>query len=678
MTKIRVLIADDHPLFRKGVRNMLDAEDDMCVVGEAASGEEAVAQARTLKPDVVLMDIKMPGLDGVEATRILHGEMPHLGIVFCTMFEDDEFVFAGLTAGGRGYILKDADPEDMLQAVRAVAHGESILSPALAQKVSRRSAARPGEEPVRRSPLEDDLRERDLIGIVLSHRYRIESKIGAGGNVLVYRARDLVLGRDVAIRMLVDPSLGPEEYAYLLNEAQVAARLSHPNIVSVFDASMDQGVPFVVMEWIEGATLAQHPPATIDTALAIARQISVALEHAHAQGMPHFDLKPANVLLTPGGLVKLIDFGQTRGFSLQSNSVERSHEDALYQAPEVALGQESDLRADLYSLGAMLYEWTTGQAPFTGAEPAAVVALQVHMPVVPPRARNPHIPAALDRLIVRLLSKETGERPASAGEVLATLQALDPAAVEKARLQHELQTAREVQAGLLPRETPHITGWQFAASWRPAREVAGDYYDFIPLDEGRLGVVMADVSDKGMPAALFMALTRSVVRASAAQTRGPSECIALANRLLCADARGGMFVTLFYGLLQPATRDFSYVNAGHDPALWYRADRDDLVPLSRTGPALGIFPDEPFDQQAIRLAPGDWVLLYTDGLTDASDAGDNHFGIERVQRELLSHRHADLADLLPALEQAVAHFAGDTPAFDDIALLLLKCEDLAS
>jgi serine phosphatase RsbU (regulator of sigma subunit)/DNA-binding NarL/FixJ family response regulator len=675
MTKIRVLIADDHPLFRKGVRNMVEAEEDMCVVGEAATGEEAVAQARTLMPDVVLMDIKMPGLDGIEATRILHREMPNLGIIFCTMFEDDEFVFAGLTAGGCGYVLKDADPETILQAVRAVAQGQSLLSPAVTQKALK-FATLPGEGPVGRFPLGDGVTERDMIGTVLSHRYRIDSEVGVGAKVLVYHARDLILGRDVAIRTLIDPSLGPEEHARLLNEAQVVARLSHPNIVSVFDASMHQGVPFVVMEWIEGVTLAQDPPGTIEAALDIARQICDALEHAHAQGMTHRDLKPANVLLAPGGLVKLVEFGMFLGFSLQPGSGEESPEMTLYHAPEVVLGQEGDLRADLYSLGAMLYEWTTGQAPFTGGEPADVVALHVHMPVVPPRARNPHIPAALDQLIVRLLSKAPGDRPASAGEVLAALQALDPAAVEKARLQHELQTAREVQAGLLPLETPQITGWQFAACWRPAREVAGDYYDFIPLDQGRLGVVMADVSDKGMPAALFMALTRSVVRASAAQADGPSEGMVLANRLLCADARGGMFVTLFYGLLQPTTGTFSYANAGHNPPLWYRADQDDLLPLSPTGMALALMPDASFDQHAVRLGPGDWVLLYTDGLTDACDAAGNRFGKERMERLLLSHRHADAAELLATLEHAVERFAADMPAFDDIALLLLKHEGI--
>jgi NarL family two-component system response regulator LiaR len=162
MDKISILIADDHTLFRKGIRGMLEAEGDMVVVGEAATGNEALEQARKLMPDVILMDIKMPDLDGVEATRTLHREMPHIGIIFCTMFEDDGMIFAGLKAGGRGYILKDADPETMLRAIRAVAHGESLLSPAVAQKVLRQFAALPGEEPAGRDPLCDELTEREL------------------------------------------------------------------------------------------------------------------------------------------------------------------------------------------------------------------------------------------------------------------------------------------------------------------------------------------------------------------------------------------------------------------------------------------------------------------------------------------------------------------------------------
>ena len=165
MDPINVLIVDDHTLFRSGIRKMLEEEPDMCVVGEAATGRDALEQARRLVPDVILMDIKLPdpsgsgqALDGIEATRILHREMPHMGIIFCTVFEDDEFVFAGLQAGGRGYIVKDDDPETMLRAVRAVAHGESLLGPTIAQKVMRQFSALPGKQ----DPLVDELTPREV------------------------------------------------------------------------------------------------------------------------------------------------------------------------------------------------------------------------------------------------------------------------------------------------------------------------------------------------------------------------------------------------------------------------------------------------------------------------------------------------------------------------------------
>jgi len=137
MDEIRILIVDDHTLFRQGVRKMLEMENDFLVVGEASTGKEAFDQAIALMPDVILMDIKMPDMDGVEATRKLCRDMPHVKILFCTMYEDDEFVFAGLKAGGRGYIVKESNTDTMVRAIRAVANGEALLSPGIAEKVLR-------------------------------------------------------------------------------------------------------------------------------------------------------------------------------------------------------------------------------------------------------------------------------------------------------------------------------------------------------------------------------------------------------------------------------------------------------------------------------------------------------------------------------------------------------------
>jgi two-component system NarL family response regulator len=158
MNKIHVLIVDDHTLFRMGVREMLEAEEDIDVVAEAATGREALEQARAIIPDVILMDIKMPDLDGVEATRILHQEMPHVGIIFVTSLGDEEFVNQGLQAGGLGYILKDAGLDTMLRAIRAAAHGESLLGPTVAKKILRQ----PIVQPKKPDSLLDTLTPREL------------------------------------------------------------------------------------------------------------------------------------------------------------------------------------------------------------------------------------------------------------------------------------------------------------------------------------------------------------------------------------------------------------------------------------------------------------------------------------------------------------------------------------
>jgi phosphoserine phosphatase RsbU/P len=245
-------------------------------------------------------------------------------------------------------------------------------------------------------------------------------------------------------------------------------------------------------------------------------------------------------------------------------------------------------------------------------------------------------------------------------------------AVEKGRMERELQVARQVQASLLPSETPQIPGWGFAAWWRPAREVAGDYYDFVPLDGGQLGLVIADVSDKGMPAALFMGLTRSIIRASVGHAPSPAAAIAHANRLICADSSGGMFVTLFYAQLDPGAGDLTYVNAGHNPPLLYRPGQEKGTKLARTGMALGVLPDAPFEQATTHLDPGDLLMLYTDGIVDAINAQEQAFGFERLERTLLEHGRQPATALMATLAGAIDGFTGSTPQFDDIAVVIVQ------
>jgi serine phosphatase RsbU (regulator of sigma subunit)/signal transduction histidine kinase len=244
------------------------------------------------------------------------------------------------------------------------------------------------------------------------------------------------------------------------------------------------------------------------------------------------------------------------------------------------------------------------------------------------------------------------------------------------RMESELQVAREVQSSLLPHEVPRIPGWDFAARWQPVREVAGDYYDFILTGEGQLGLVIADVCDKGAPAALFMALTRSVVRASLGRTSSFADDIACANRQICADSTSGMFVTLVYAQLDPEAGRITYVNAGHIPPLLCkpnaRGGQGSSIELTRTGMALGVIADAPYEQRTVQLNLGDFILFYTDGVTDATDLREQQFGLERLQQAILDHRHLPATDIITGLERAMDDFRGTAIQFDDVAIVVVK------
>jgi hypothetical protein len=269
-----------------------------------------------------------------------------------------------------------------------------------------------------------------MIGTLLNERYRLDVEIGRGGMGIVYRAHDSLLQRDVAIKVLSEAVLGSESRARLLREARAVAQLHHANVVSVHDAGEAEmpglagTVPFVVMELVEGESLHDRPPTSLEETVSIACQVCAALEHAHAHGVIHRDLKPENVLLLPDGSAKLVDFGLARTVASRLTTEGAILGTVFYIAPEQALGQEIDGRADLYALGVMLYEWATGCLPFAEGPPAIILSHHLHTPVIPPRDHNDELPPPLDALILRLLSKRPEDRPASAAEVRGALEAL--------------------------------------------------------------------------------------------------------------------------------------------------------------------------------------------------------------------------------------------------------------
>ena len=250
-------------------------------------------------------------------------------------------------------------------------------------------------------------------------------------------------------------------------------------------------------------------------------------------------------------------------------------------------------------------------------------------------------------------------------------------AVDKGRLERELQAARAVQTSLLPRETPQLAGWDFAAFWQPARQVSGDFYDFIPLasveaPRNELGIVIADVSDKGMPAALFMALSRSNIRASVMHSTSAAEAMTRANRLICADSPDYMFLTLFYATVRAGSGEVVYVNAGHNPPYLYRAQEEQPVRLMPTGMLLGITDAAHLAQQAVHLDAGDCLVMYTDGITDALNAQGEEYGQERLQYVCAEHRHDTAEQIVAAVHDRIFEFVGDTLPADDCTLVVAK------
>ena len=260
-----------------------------------------------------------------------------------------------------------------------------------------------------------------MLGVHLKERYRIDEEIGKGGMGVTYRAFDTTLQRNVALKVLSEAHLSAEGKTRLLREAQAVAKLNHPNIVSVYDVSELDDTAFIVMEYIEGVSLHEKRPQDFSEIIAITRQICAALEQAHKQGIVHRDLKPENILIQPDGTAKLMDFGIARLDASRLTREDTIIGTVFYLAPEQALGNEIDGRADLYALGVMLFELTTGELPFTAEDPVAVISQHLHAPIIRPTDLNPQIPSHLDTLIIQLLSKDPDDRPGSAAEIIAYL-----------------------------------------------------------------------------------------------------------------------------------------------------------------------------------------------------------------------------------------------------------------
>ena len=236
-------------------------------------------------------------------------------------------------------------------------------------------------------------------------------------------------------------------------------------------------------------------------------------------------------------------------------------------------------------------------------------------------------------------------------------------------LQNELTVASKMQQSILPTEFPEGTRYQIAANMVPAREVGGDFYDVFKLDSGKIGLAVADVSDKGVPAALFMMSSRTALKGATIGCPEPGEALSEVNRQLQENNESAMFVTVFYAVFNPKNGELTYANGGHCPPLLVHSDGSSELLSLTGGLALGVAPDLVFRQRKVKLAAGDTLIMYSDGVSEAMNGDGEEFGIKRLCELFAANptKHADAAN--QAVFKAVGAYAGDTPQSDDITCM---------
>jgi serine phosphatase RsbU (regulator of sigma subunit) len=278
--------------------------------------------------------------------------------------------------------------------------------------------------------------------------------------------------------------------------------------------------------------------------------------------------------------------------------------------------------------------------------------------------------SADDRKLLSDLSTQT----APAVRVAQLVRQQQQEAQERERIEQELRIARLIQQTLLPKSLPQLPGYEVAAYYQPAREVGGDFYDFFELEDGRLGLVVGDVTDKGVPAALVMATTRTMLRAAAQRLFSPGEVLRRANEALVTDIPPNMFITCLYAILEPESGRLLYANAGHDLPYRRKAGRSEgaAEELRATGMPLGLMPGMAYEEKEIVVEEGESVLFYSDGLVEAHDPQREMFGFPRLQGLVGAHRSGG-SSLIGFLLSELTRFTGEGwEQEDDITLVTLE------
>ena len=284
--------------------------------------------------------------------------------------------------------------------------------------------------------------------------------------------------------------------------------------------------------------------------------------------------------------------------------------------------------------------------------------------------------------VLNVFNKQGGaDFSASDQRLLSIIATQSAQVVENARLmeeqkaleilQEELRLAREIQKKLLPKGPPDVAGYDVAGRSEPAKRVGGDYYDFLDLGENRLGLCLADVSGKGITAALLMSNVQATIRSQGRLAQDAGICVARSNDMLHASTDDDKFVTMFYGVLDTATHQLEYCNGGHNPPLLL-SDSGDPTLLKTGGPVLGVLPGFEYERGQVEFRPGQTLLVYSDGFSEAMNRRFEEFGEERIRASAERHAALPPEGLLETLTREVNEFCGDAPQADDMTIMAVR------
>lgn len=529
---IRVALVDDHSIVRRGLGAVLTTNDQLELVGEAEDGKEAIELCERTQPDVVLMDLIMPRMDGIEATRAIHQRWPNIQVLVLTSFTEQEMIQGALDAGARGYLLKNVKGRELIEAIIQVHQGGQTIAQEARQTLHLSEQL---------SMLEKDINQADI-------------SIANITEALNSHLPNLFPNYQVQVRLFPDQDL-------FVSPLQAKALIPEPGW-DWLRTSEEEKIVF------QGGEL---PWGGIQT----------------------------------WGQVMLLTPIQGKGLSEPMGGI------------GVLSGDSTPDIEDLAKISSSLAE---------------ILA------------------SALDG--IRIDNQRVGSEQSSG----------------------DLQKAGQLQSRILPENPPELDGWDIASRLVPGRETSGDFYDFIPLANDKLGILLAGVTDKGFGTAAFMAMCSALIRTYAIRFPTlPALALSSVNERIFTDMRGGLSLTAFYGILEPQTGQLRYVNAGHNPPMLFGNLKGNPVDmLTPTGMALGVSEGANWQQNMISFSPGDLLVMYTDGITEAHNSEGDFFNEPRLQAVIRNRREHSADEILDSILEEINAFTNSAPGQDDMALVALS------